>query len=446
MRNRTEWNAARAATSGHSGIERLQISPYLPGVTNDPEFSRLDGIASLVMTGTLAGFLLVSYIPGALGVDSRVATVPFRALMLLLLLYTLYRLLVACHLRVGVSLTALFVVFFWTTYSLRFIVDTVLLQVPLGILPSDMALSLFGMCLPTFIVLYQIRNITLYRNALIWTMLTLGVCCLVSMLRTRTSQDVKLHGRYQANDVVNPISYGHMGVTAIILGLFVLLQIGRIKNQWYIRLLATGTVCLGAFSILAASSRGALVGGISLVPVVGYLGWRRGSKLFTLGIFVALGLVLSTTVTYFSQRGPKLDRLLTSAAAYSRANDSVNSRQNLIRDAWKEYLDHPWFGSSLVERNTLFYPHNAIVEAFMATGTFGGAAFALLILVAIYRAGRFIRRDPAMAWIPICFFQQLIGAMFSGGLYGNVPLWGMMAVMLGADLPLMPLEGTPTRS
>ena len=81
------------------------------------------------------------------------------------------------------------------------------------------------------------------------------------------------------------------------------------------------------------------------------------------------------------------------------------------------------------------YPHNAMVEAFKATGTFGGSAFALLILAAIYRAMRFIRRDPAMAWIPVCFFQQLIGAMFSGGLYGNVPLWGMMAIVLGADLP-----------
>ena len=77
----------------------------------------------------------------------------------------------------------------------------------------------------------------------------------------------------------------------------------------------------------------------------------------------------------------------------------------------------------------------------MATGTFGGTAFALLVLAAIYRAILLIRRDPAMAWIPICFFQQLIGAMFSGGLYGNVSLWGMMAIMLGADLPAIRLDG-----
>jgi O-antigen ligase len=361
--------------------------------------------------------------------------------MLLLLLYAFYRLLGVRHLRVRLSVTTLVVVFFWTAYSLRFIADATLLQIPLGSPPTDMALSLFAMCLPTFIVLYLIRDISLYGKALTWTMLALGLCCLASMFRTRTSQDVTLHGRYQGNDILNPVSYGHMGVTAIILGLFVLLQIGRTRKRWYLRLLASGTVCLGAFSILAASSRGALVAGIVLVPIVGYLGLRCGSKLFTIGICIALGFVLSIAITYFSQNGLKLDRLLGSAAAYNIANDSVNSRHNMIRDAWREYLDHPWLGSSIVERNALIYPHNAIVEAFMATGTFGGTAFALLVLAAIYRAILLIRRDPAMAWIPICFFQQLIGAMFSGGLYGNVSLWGMMAIMLGADLPAIRLDG-----
>jgi O-antigen ligase len=417
------------------------VSTYLPGKENRSVSSRLIGTASLVMTGTLAGFLMVSYIPGALGVDSRVATVPFRGLMLLLLLYALYRLVGVRHLRVRLSVTTLVVVFFWTAYSLRFIADATLLQIPLGSPPTDMALSLFAMCLPTFIVLYLIRDISLYGKALTWTTLALGLCCLASMFRTRTSQDVTLHGRYQGNDILNPVSYGHMGVTAIILGLFVLLQIGRTRKRWYLRLLASGTVCLGAFSILAASSRGALVAGIVLVPIVGYLGLRCGSKLFTIGICIALGFVLSIAITYFSQNGLKLDRLLGSAAAYNIANDSVNSRHNMIRDAWSEYLDHPWLGSSIVERNALIYPHNAIVEAFMATGTFGGTAFALLVLAAIYRAILLIRRDPATAWIPICFFQQLIGAMFSGGLYGNVSLWGMMAIMLGADLPAIRLDG-----
>jgi O-antigen ligase len=422
---------------------RYPINHYGPlaSEVTTAETSRLAAMVTLLMTGTLAGFLMVSYVPGALGVDSRVATVPFRGLMLLLQLYALFRFLGAGHLRMGMSITSVVAVFFWTAYSLRFIVDAALLQVPLGADPSDMALSLFAICLPTFIVLYQIRDIELYRKALAWSMLALGVCCLASMLRTRTAQDVALHGRYQGNDILNPISYGHMGVTAIILGLFVLLQIGRVRTPWYLRVGAACTVCLGGFSILAASSRGALVAAILLVPIVGYLGLRCGSRLFTIGICIVLGFFLSITITYFSQTGLRLDRLLGSTTAYNIANDSVNSRHNMIRDSWREYLDHPWLGSSVVERNALIYPHNAIVEAFMATGTFGGTAFALLVLAAIYRAIRLIRRYPAMAWIPLCFFQQLIGAMFSGGLYSNVPLWGMMAIMLGTDHPAMRLEG-----
>ena len=403
------------------------------GTTGGP--SRLAGTVTLLMTGTLAGFLIVSYIPGALGVDSRIATVPFRGLMLLLQLYALFRFLGAGRLRLGMSIISVVAVFFWVAYSLRFIVDAAFLQVPLGTTPSDMALSLFAVCLPSFLVLYQIRDIELYRKALPWSMLALGVCCLASMLRTRSSQDVTLHGRYQGNDILNSVSYGHMGVTAIILGLFVLLQIGRVKSAWYLRVGAAATVCLGGFSILAASSRGALVAGLLVVPFIGYLGLRCGSRFATVAICLVLAFFLSVTATYFSRNGLKLDRLLASAAAYDTTSDSVNTRHNLIRDAWREYMDHPWLGSSIVERNALIYPHNAMIEAFMATGTFGGAAFALLVVAAVYRAMRFIRRNPRVAWIPLCFFQQLIGSMFSGGLYGNVPLWAMMAIILGADLP-----------
>jgi O-antigen ligase len=429
---------------------RYPISHYgsLTSKVTGPETPRLAGIVTLLMTGTLAGFLMVSYVPGALGVDSRVATVPFRALMLLLQLYALFRFLGAGHLRIGMSIISVAAVFFWTAYSLRFIVDAAFLQVPLGTAPSEMALSLFAICLPTFLVLYQIRNIELYRKALPWSMLALGVCCLASMLRTRTSQDVALHGRYQGNDILNSVSYGHMGVTAIILGLFVLLQIGRVKRAWYLRVGAAGTVCLGAFSILAASSRGALVAGILVILLIGYLGIRCGSRFVTVAMCIVLAFVLSVTATYFSRNGLKLGRLLASAAAYDTSSDSVNTRHNMIRDAWREYMEHPWLGSSIVERNALIYPHNAMVEAFMATGTFGGAAFTILVLAAAYRSMRFIGRDPAMAWVPVCFFQQLIGAMFSGGLYGNVLLWGMMAIVLGADLPptrpLLPARQYPS--
>jgi hypothetical protein len=108
------------------------MSTYPLQAQGRPDSSRLAGIASVALTGSLAGFYIVSYIPGALGVDSRLATVPFRGLMLIILLYTSYRWLDASQLRIGISVTSLLAVFFWTAYCLKFLVDAALLQIPLG--------------------------------------------------------------------------------------------------------------------------------------------------------------------------------------------------------------------------------------------------------------------------------------------------------------------------
>jgi hypothetical protein len=403
-----------------------------------PGSQRLVGIASLCLTLNLAGFLAVSYIPGALNIDHRAVTVPFRCLVLAVSLYAVYKILVVSHLRLIVSVTTLLVVAFWTFYVMRFISDTILFPVPIGSNPDDIALFLFGMSLPTFIVFYLFSEIDLYRKALVWSMLALGLCCAISMRRTNAPV-VKQQAQSMANDILNHIGYGHMGLTAMILGLFVLLQIGGRRRGWILRLLAAATVCLGAFSIFAASSRGALVAAVVLLPIVAYLGLRRGSRSATVGICIALFFVSSASVGYLAQHGMDPMHALGSVYAYTASNEAVYQRQNLVRNAWHEYLDHPMLGSSLVERSSLFYPHNCVVEAFMATGTFGGTIFVLVLLIAVYRAMRLTRTNVAMSWISLCFVQALIAAMFSGGLYGDPLLWGLLGIMLGVDLPRMRL-------
>lgn len=401
-------------------------------------------VASLCLTLNVAGFLAVSYMPGVLNIEHRAATVPFRCVMLLLSLYAIYRMLALSHLRMAVSITTVLVTVFWVFYVMRFISDTLLFPVPIGSSPDDIAMFLFGMCLPTFTVFYLFSEVDLYRKALVWSMLALGGCCAISM-HQRNSRLEKLQEVSMGNEVLNHIGYGHMGLTAMILGLFVLLRIGGVRRGWIIRLLGAVTVCLGAFTILAASSRGALVAALVLLPMVAYLGLRRGSRLITIGICAALFLVLSATATYLARSGIDLRRALGSAESYSSASAGVYERQNMIRDAWHEYLDHPMLGSSIVERRSLFYPHNCVIEAFMATGTFGGTIFVLILLIAVYRAMRLTRINVAMSWISFCLLQTLIGAMFSGGLYANPLLWGMLGIVLGVDLPRMKTGRSPVR-
>jgi hypothetical protein len=419
------------------------MASHFPGLESRSGSQRLVGIASLCLTLNLAGFLAVSYMPGVLNIDHRVATVPFRCLVLLVSLYAVYKIIIVSHLRLVGSVTTLLVVMFWTFYIMRFISDTILFPVPIGSNPDDIALFLFGMSLPTFIVFYLFSEIGLYRKALLWSMLALGACCAISMGRTNAPTD-KQQAQSTGNDILNHIGYGHMGLTAMILGLFVLLQIGGGRRGWIPRLLAAATVCFGAFTILAASSRGALVAAVLLLPIVVYLGLRRGSRPLTVGICVVLFFVSSAAVGYLAQRGMDPTHALVSTESYSSTNGGVYERQNLARDAWQEYLENPVLGSSMVERRSLFYPHNCVLEAFMATGTFGGTIFVLILLIAVYRSMRLIKTDVAMSWVSLCFFQVLIGAMFSGGLYGNPLLWGMLGIMVGVDLPRMRPRRSPS--
>lgn len=402
-------------------------------------------MASLILVVTLVGFNAVSYLPGYLGVDSRFITVPFRALVLGLLIFALYRILAVRHIRMRLRFPTLLATFFLAAYSLRYIADAVILQVPLGTAPGDIALYLFGICIPAFLVFYLIRDLNFYSSSLFWITAILGLCCLISMKLTDVSQQAAQHGRFGGNEVLNPIGYGHMGVTAMIAGAFLLLQIGKTRYSWLTRLMAAGAIGCGAFSLLAAGSRGALVAAIILLPVVVFLALRRGSRLMTIGLCASLFFVFSASYVYLSQRGVSFDRMFDIAQGYTASNDSVYARENMVHDAWQEYLHSPWVGNSLIEPNSMSYPHNCIVEAFMSTGTFGGVAFALLIGLAGWRALKLIRRNPAMAWLPLFFFQFLIGAMLSGGLYANPLLWATMAIVFGVDMPARRVRSTNHR-
>jgi len=406
-------------------------------ISDRSESPKLTRIASLVLAGNLAGFLTASYLPGALGVDHQIVTIPFRAVMLFLLLYAFYRIVTVSKLRMTISSTSILLIFFWTAYCLRFIFDVGFLQIPVPTPPGpgEMALYLFAITIPTFVVSYLFRDIRSYKKALIWVMLALGICCGISMRTASSLESPSTGGRNMGNDILNHIGYGHMGTTAMILGLFVLLQIGSVRRPWYLRLLGGVIVCLGTYTILAAASRGALVAALLLVPVALYLGLRRGSKGLTIAICLVIGFVLSASAAFLTENGVDLTRSVASASAYSAADNSVWTRQNLFRDAWREYLEHPWVGSSLVETNSQTYPHNIIIEGFMTMGTFGGATLVVLILISLWRAMWILIKAPEMAWIPLCFLQHLIGCMFSGGIWGNTVMWGMMGIVLGVDLP-----------
>jgi O-antigen ligase len=115
------------------------------------------------------------------------------------------------------------------------------------------------------------------------------------------------------------------------------------------------------------------------------------------------------------------------ALAEARDDQTVGMRVVFIQDAWSQFMEHPLLGSALEERNSMTYPHNVNVEAFMATGVFGGAAFLALTVAGLWASVRLLRRDPDFGWIALLYIQSLAGASTSGSLVGSSSFFAFLA-------------------
>ena len=108
---------------------------------------------------------------------------------------------------------------------------------------------------------------------------------------------------------------------------------------------------------------------------------------------------------------------------------STIGRLDLYSSAWNLFLDNPLFGAGLEDPTFGGYPHNVVIEAFMATGFAGGVAFVIGVVAMVYAAFVVIRELPLYAWMALIALQQLLSAQFSGTLIQSTTMWGAMALM-----------------
>ena len=100
----------------------------------------------------------------------------------------------------------------------------------------------------------------------------------------------------------------------------------------------------------------------------------------------------------------------------------------LASDAWGQFLENPIFGSAVVEMNSRTYPHNMVVESFMAIGLIGGLLFSTILLVSIGFSLKLILQRSQSSWLAMLFIQTAIGCQFSGSLSFDPFFWAMLGV------------------
>lgn len=376
---------------------------------------------AILLALVITGFPLVSFVPEFMGLESRIISVPFRALVLIVAGFAMRG--VIRRQRLVLKAPFAIYILFWIIYLVRLFLDTTLIPINLYLAPEEYLIRSVGMCFIPATVFFGVLSEDelggTYRLVIAGTVLTsvLSVVWLARLLISRNF--IALTGARLGTEILNPISLGHVGATLVILLLY-----GLVTRRSNIKvLLAVLCIALGLSVVMASASKGPILAVAMTIPFLVYLGFRSGIGGRTLGIAMVF-TVLAIWGAFVLQDKIGFGVITRFETALDKGGDqSGQVRGAAMTYGWEEFMDHPLTGNAIEEPKTGEYPHNLVIESFMATGIVGGTLFVSFILTALFSAFRILTAVPEKAWVSLLFFQYFLSSLVSGSLYQSDSFW-----------------------
>jgi len=386
------------------------------------------------------GFGFVLMVERLFGWGEQSLTVPYRVFILLCSLWSLGLVLITKR-RPVARPYILPLGIFWVLYSVRFYIDAYYLETSLSRSPGSLTFFIVGMCfLPMLAILIE-PGFRINSQTVKMSIVVLVLSC-ASVLIFSRGVLYSNFGRLLVEGGLNQITLGHLGVSLCLLCLYLLFSSrtgSKITNLILVGLTGFGLAVMGL-----ASSRSPIIAFILLLPFLCLFGLRQGQKkrvVFLVGVLVCS---LPFGINTIKDMGSNVEDRIS--GTFGDVEDGKESRLDLWRSAWEDFVDHPLTGRAFDGQYGM-YPHNLLLESLMATGIVGGGSFLWILLIGIKAAWKLIHHSPEHAWLGFLFFQMLVYAMFSGALWGHFSFWYMLAAVLARwHGPCVILSARPIRS
>jgi len=382
----------------------------------------------------LAGFPLVAALSTGIGIVSTPLSMTMRTVILALGLILILLAARRAHTAFFRGWYWLPLLWFWTAYVLRLLDDTIFRASELSRPPQDYWIWAIGASLIPALALLTKARLDAYRQAYQLSLAMLSVAAILAVVLggtvtvSQVSGVVYDTGRLHLESL-NPISLGHLGVSLFLLSLWRFVSPGE-KSTTLAHLLSLVGAALGLYLTLAAASRGPIVALLGVLLFYALVRHPRHAwkPLALLAAIALIGYIVALRLEGSGHFQP-VTRIV---GALSGGDVTVSGRGQAMAGALEQFARSPIVGDALEEQTTGFYPHNVIVESFMATGVMGGLPFLVLLYLAVMGAFRVIRSRSEHAWLGLLFMQYLIAAQFSGAIYGVTTMWAL----LGATIAL----------
>jgi O-antigen ligase len=376
----------------------------------------------------LAGFGLVSFVPDITGVDVRIVTISYRALIFLISALLILFALANLKGKLLVKFTSLLSILLITAYLFRLSGDA---QFNFGRSLSEIMIIAIGVSFIPAIALSTLKN-----NKIILKASNILIVCfvLIAFLAVFNGLIKGYDYRLSGNSVLNPITLGHFAASGIILITIKWLTLRGVRVSYMDKMWLMSSLLILFTALFMAGSRGPV---LALFLTLGYYLSSRfihilRKKLF--GVIAILTLIIIVVNSFEQVFTLFSNRMIIDIGD---GQEGGEARVLLWINGVKIFLQYPFFGN---QTTTLMgYPHNIMIEILMSTGVVGGIAFLMIIAHAIKKVHLLNKSHSMLIWPGLLFFQHLTGSLLSGTLYSSNDLWYSLALLLAVNLNHLPI-------
>ena len=371
-------------------------------------------MATWVISLSLLAYPLLGTLIAFTSFSSLLASVPVRVVILVLCFVMIAK----TNGVVWASGKAMLFFSLWFLYFVRLMWDMFVVGIPVA---GEFAFKFVAFSIPMAMAMMHAPLID--ERKLTRQLLALGVLtCMLAIVANYTdlagsrSFTEAAEGRLFL-ETVNPITFGHIGVTTLLAALSMTRYCVRMV-EW---VGVAAAAALGFVVIFLAASRGPMLS-LLVCIVVAILCVKRYRWLLLPMIAGSL-LILSELSSYSQSQ-------LASRVTASVQSDSPEIRVVMAAGALQQFLDSPLIGSAIVERQYKDFPHNPFIEAAMAIGIGGLMLLSLINFNALTCIIRALLQGDLL--VPLLAVQALVAAQVSGSMSESATMWMFLALFASA--------------
>jgi hypothetical protein len=387
---------------------------------------------SLILALSLAAYPLGAAIAQALGIQNTPISIATRIVIASLSIILIVKFVSKNRTNYNNKIIIL-TLFFWFCYFLRIYYDTIVNLTPMFFEPYEYWIwGIGGSFIPMLglaLVIGEERNGFLHFRTLYYMFLVSGV----SVALTASTTVDTVYGQDNSGRLnlvaLNPISLGNVGASLFLMSFWILFLWKR-PRKLLSNVLYAGSGLLGAFLMLASNSRGPLMG-LALALVFAFVAMNSSRKFWiVLVTIIAAAAFVPAAILIDQTFNTGIYERLIAQDQFEDGN--VLGRYDRYTLAMKSFTDQPFLGTGLEIPEIGGYPHNVVIESFIAVGLFGATAFITLLVILFCKAFIILRSDRGYGWLSLLYVQYVVAAQFSGSIYGSTIMW----TIIGALLPL----------